>query len=134
MNVLRLDDNVCLLELPSELTDPDERPYSNACAPQSSAHNRYLILDFSAVQIINGFGATMLVKFSTLARRCGQRLLAQPNSVGRGRLGKIKEPAKPVVHSGWPSSGRGVRLSPVSTKKIDNASPLRLASFIWTRL
>ena len=75
MNVLRLDDNVCLLELPSELTDPDERPYSNACAPQSSAHNRYLILDFSAVQIINGFGATMLVKFSTLARRCGQRLL-----------------------------------------------------------
>ncbi len=76
VNAVRLDDNVCLLELPSELTDPDERPYSNACTPRSSARDYYLILDFSAVQIMNGLGATMLVKFSALARRRGQSLLA----------------------------------------------------------
>jgi anti-anti-sigma regulatory factor len=75
VNAVRLEDNVCLVELPLELTDPDERPYSNACAPQSPAQNHYLILDFSAVQSINGLGATMLVKLSTLARRRGQRLL-----------------------------------------------------------
>ena len=76
VNAVKLQDNVCLIELPSELTNPDEKPFSNACVPQSSARKDYLILDFSGVQIINGLGATMLVKFSTLAGRWGQRLLA----------------------------------------------------------
>ncbi len=76
MNAVKLEDNVCLIELPSELTDPDERPYFDAYAPQSWAQNHYIIIDFSAVHIINGLGATMLVKFSTLARRRGQHLLA----------------------------------------------------------
>ena len=76
VNAARLEDNVCLVELPSELTDPDERPYSNACTSESSARNQYVILDFGAVQIMNGFGATMLVKLSALARRHRQHLLA----------------------------------------------------------
>jgi len=76
VNALKLDDNVCLVELPSELTDPDERPYLNACVPQVSDIKDYMILDFSAVEMMNGLGATMLVKFSTLARHRGQRLLA----------------------------------------------------------
>jgi len=53
--------------------------------------------------------------------------LAQPHSVGRGRLGKSKEPTKPVAHPGWTSSGRGVRLSPVST------NPNSLALGLWTQ-
>jgi len=76
MNAVKLDDAVCLVELPSELTDPDERPYLNACIPQVSDRKNYVILDFSMVQMVNGLGATMLVKFSTLARHRGQRLLA----------------------------------------------------------
>ncbi|MFC1933439.1 STAS domain-containing protein [Chloroflexota bacterium] len=76
MNAVRLEDTACLIELPSELTDPDERPYLNACVQQVSDRKDYLILDFSVVQIMNGLGATMLVKFSTLARRRGQHMLA----------------------------------------------------------
>jgi len=77
VNTVRLDDNVCLVKLPSELTGPDERPYFNTCVPHKvTARKDYLILDFSAVQMMNGLGATMLVKFSTLARRRGQHLLA----------------------------------------------------------
>jgi pyruvate/2-oxoglutarate dehydrogenase complex dihydrolipoamide dehydrogenase (E3) component/anti-anti-sigma regulatory factor len=76
MNAVRLGENACLLELPAELTDDDERPFLNAGAPQAHDKNRYLILDFSAVQAINGLGATMLVKYSALSRRRGQRLLA----------------------------------------------------------
>lgn len=76
MNAVRLGDNACLIELPTELTDPDEKPFLNAYAPQSSAKKHYLILDFSAVQTMNGLGVSMLVKLSVLAKQRGQRLLA----------------------------------------------------------
>ena len=76
MNVISLGDNACLIELPAELTDPDEKPFLDASTPQSPGKNHHLILDFSAVQTMNGLGATMLVKFSVLAKRRGQRLLA----------------------------------------------------------
>jgi pyruvate/2-oxoglutarate dehydrogenase complex dihydrolipoamide dehydrogenase (E3) component/anti-anti-sigma regulatory factor len=76
VNALKLDDNVCLLELPEELTDPDERPYLNACVSQVSDKENYVILDFGVVQMMNGLGATMLVKFSALAKHSGQLLLA----------------------------------------------------------
>lgn len=76
VNALKLDDNVCLVELPAEMTDPDERPYLNACVSQVSDKENYMILDFSAVQMMNGLGATMLVKFTALARNRGHRLLA----------------------------------------------------------
>ena len=76
VNVMKLGDSACLLELPSELTDPDEIPYLNACTLQCFAKNKWVILDFSAVQTMNGLGATMLVKLSVLARRLRQRILA----------------------------------------------------------
>jgi len=72
----RLSDNACMIELPAELTDADEGPFLNACAPQLPGKKHYLILDFSAVQTMNGLGASMLVKFSALAKRRVQRLLA----------------------------------------------------------
>jgi pyruvate/2-oxoglutarate dehydrogenase complex dihydrolipoamide dehydrogenase (E3) component/anti-anti-sigma regulatory factor len=76
VNSVNLENNACLLELPLELLDPDERPFSNACTPQELVHDQYIVLDFSGVQIINGLGATMLVKFSTLTRHRGQHLMA----------------------------------------------------------
>jgi len=76
VNTLKLGDNVCLLELPAELTDPDEKPYLNACVSQVSDKENYIILDFSTVQMMNGLGATMLVKFTALAKKRGHRLLA----------------------------------------------------------
>ncbi|MFC1926633.1 STAS domain-containing protein [Chloroflexota bacterium] len=76
MNVIKLDDNVCLVRLPDELTDPDEGPIIAACAPQSPGQTRNVLLDFSPVQIMNGLGASMLVKLNALSRRRGQRLLA----------------------------------------------------------
>ena len=76
MKTTRLSDNACMIELPAELTDPDEGPFLNACAPQLPGKKHYLILDFSAVQTMNGLGASMLVKFSALAKRRVQRLLA----------------------------------------------------------
>jgi anti-anti-sigma regulatory factor len=76
VNTLKLIDNVWLVELPSELIDPDEIPYLNSCIPQVSNKKEYIIVDFSVVQKMNGLGATMLVKFGTLARYRGQCLLA----------------------------------------------------------
>ncbi len=76
VNAIKLGDNACLLELPPELTDPDERPYFNACTPQYSANNNWLILDFGAVQTMNGHGATMLVKLGALAERRRQRIMS----------------------------------------------------------
>jgi len=76
MNAVRLGDNACLIELPAELIDPDEKPFLNACAPQLSAKNYYVILDFRAVQKMNGLGASMLVKLCVLVKKRGQRLLA----------------------------------------------------------
>ena len=67
VNVMKLGDSACLLELPSELTDPDEIPYLNACTLQCFAKNKWVILDFSAVQTMNGLGATMLVKLSDIS-------------------------------------------------------------------
>jgi pyruvate/2-oxoglutarate dehydrogenase complex dihydrolipoamide dehydrogenase (E3) component/anti-anti-sigma regulatory factor len=76
VNAIKLGDDACLLELPPDVTDPDERPYFSACTPQYSSNNNWLILDFGAVQTMNGLGATMLVKLGALARRRRQRILA----------------------------------------------------------
>jgi anti-anti-sigma factor len=76
VNAFKLDDNVCLLELPPELIDPDEKPYLNACISQVPDKKNYIILDFSTVQMMNGLGATMLVKFAALARKRGYHVLA----------------------------------------------------------
>jgi anti-anti-sigma regulatory factor len=71
MNAVKPGDNACLVELPLELTDLDEGP-----ALEASGNAVNIILDFSAVQMVNGLGASMLVKFNTLAGKRGQRLLA----------------------------------------------------------
>lgn len=66
----------CLVSLPAELTDPDEGPILEVCAPEENRKTGQVILDFSAVEMINGLGASMLVKLNVGVRRRGQRLLA----------------------------------------------------------
>ena len=76
MNFVNLADNVFLVELPSELIDPDEKPILNATVPQKPGQKGSLLLDFAAVKFINGLGAYQLVKLDVLARQRGQRLMA----------------------------------------------------------
>ncbi|HEY41057.1 MAG TPA: STAS domain-containing protein [Dehalococcoidia bacterium] len=76
MKAVRIENKACLVELPVELDSHDEKPVLDACAPGSRDELHYIILDFSAVELINGLGASMLVKLSALAKRRGQRLLA----------------------------------------------------------
>jgi anti-anti-sigma factor len=73
---VKLEETVCLIELPSELTDHDERPYLTACTQQLLNTDYYIILDFSGVESMNGFSATMLVKFCALARRYSRHIIA----------------------------------------------------------
>lgn len=76
MKAVKVSDLACLVELVSELTTSDEGPMLDACSPEVSGALRYIILDFSAVKMMNGLGASMLVKLDTLVRRRGQSLLA----------------------------------------------------------
>jgi hypothetical protein len=76
VEAVRIESRACLIELPSEVNNPDERPILDACAPDSLSGLHYIILDFSPVELINGLGASMLVKLSALERRRGQSLLA----------------------------------------------------------
>jgi anti-anti-sigma regulatory factor len=75
MNFVNLADNVFLVELPAELTNPDEKPILNATSPQKPGNKGSLLLDFAAVRFMNGLGAYQLVKLEVGARQRGQRLL-----------------------------------------------------------
>ncbi len=76
MKVIKIENKACLVELPAELDNQDEKLLLDVCAPDSPGELYYIILDFSDVELINGLGASMLVKLDALAKRRGQRLLA----------------------------------------------------------
>jgi len=76
MNIASLGDNVFLVELPTELKDPDETPFLDVTIPKNAGNKGYLILDFSNIQLITGLGAYVFVKLGVLAGQRGQRLLA----------------------------------------------------------
>jgi anti-anti-sigma regulatory factor len=76
MNFVNLADNVFLVELPSELINPDEKPILNATAPQKPGEKGCLLLDFAAVRFMNGLGAYQLAKLNIMAKQRKQRLLA----------------------------------------------------------
>jgi anti-anti-sigma factor len=76
MNIVDFGNNVRLVELPAELTDSDEKPIFNATAPKYPGGKGYLLLDFNAVQFMNGPGAYLLVKLYVKVRQRGQRLMA----------------------------------------------------------
>ena len=76
MKVVELSITAYLVELPSELKSSDEIPILDTCVPKALGTVHYTILDFSAVEVMNGLGASMLIKLATLTKRRGQRLLA----------------------------------------------------------
>jgi anti-anti-sigma factor len=76
MKTTKLGDKACLVELSAELNSPDEKPILDACAPEMSDTIQHIILDFDAVQGMNGLGTSMLVKLYALARRRKQHLLS----------------------------------------------------------
>ncbi len=76
MNIQKISDNACIIEMPAELIDHDEQPAVTACAPQKTGQLQNVILDFGPVTKMNGLGASMLVKLDALIRYRGQRLYA----------------------------------------------------------
>jgi anti-anti-sigma regulatory factor len=76
MKIERIGKTACLVDLPSELTDPDESSFLEACAPGLPSKTPSIILDFSAVQKMNGLGASMLVKLNVKVKKRSQCLRA----------------------------------------------------------
>jgi len=76
MNVTRLGANAFLVELPAQLADSDGIPITEALTANLHGKNGFLLLDFGAVQFMNGLGAYSLVKLNVLTGEFGFRLLA----------------------------------------------------------
>jgi len=78
---IRVSGMSCILDLPAELTSSDEMPIMIACSEESAGDIRQIVLNFSAVEIMNSMGASMLVKLCTKLKRGGQQLSAYGVSV-----------------------------------------------------
>ncbi len=76
MQAVYKDGGVCVIDLPEDLMEHDERPIMASYAWNGSHDPKYLILNFAQVRNMNGLGASMLVKLSARARSNGQNLLA----------------------------------------------------------
>ena len=66
----------CVVDLPENLTDFDERPFLWVCEQDRAAPSKYSVLNFSRVGTMNGLGVSMLAKLSAHANREKQELLA----------------------------------------------------------
>ena len=71
-----IDGGVCIIDLPEDLMDHDERPIMAAYSWNGSTDPKNLILDCTRVRSINGLGASMLVKLSARAKIKRQKLSA----------------------------------------------------------
>lgn len=71
-----LNDDACLIALPDDLMDHDERPILGAYTCQRFGAPKVIVLNFSRVRRMNGLGASMLVKLSARAAKAGQNLFA----------------------------------------------------------
>lgn len=76
INAVHKDNGGCVIDLPDNLMDYDERPIMAACGWDGSRHPKHLILNCTRVRSINGLGASMLVKLSARAKRNGQSVCA----------------------------------------------------------
>ena len=76
MNVIEVSDKTCILEMPKEVTINDQAPLWMACAQQSHVIIQNIILDFTAVERMNGLGASMLVKLNAETKNRGIKLLS----------------------------------------------------------
>jgi len=76
MNAIRVSEKTCIVEMPKEVVTHDQAPLWMACTQKSHVGLQNIILDFNAVERMNGLGASMLVKFNTDTKNRGIALLA----------------------------------------------------------
>lgn len=76
LNAVYLNGGGCVVDLPENLMDHDERPLVAAYAWNGSHDPKTLILNCGRVRTMNGLGASMLVKLSARARTKRQTLAA----------------------------------------------------------
>jgi len=76
VKAVRVSGKACIVDLPVDLDTSDETPIMLACREKSAGGIQQIVLNFSAVEIMNGMGASMLVKLGIKARRNGQKLSA----------------------------------------------------------
>jgi pyruvate/2-oxoglutarate dehydrogenase complex dihydrolipoamide dehydrogenase (E3) component/anti-anti-sigma regulatory factor len=76
INAIYLGGGACIVDLPEDLMDHDERPVGAAYAWDDSKDPKNLILNCSHVRRMNGLGACMLVQLSARAQAKGQSLSA----------------------------------------------------------
>lgn len=69
-------DGACIIDLPEDLMDHDERPIMASLSTGAPKALRHVILNFARVRFMNGLGASMLVKLSARARSKGRTLSA----------------------------------------------------------
>jgi anti-anti-sigma factor len=78
---IRVSGKSRIVDLPAELTSSDEIPIMIACSEKSEGDIWQIVLNFSAVEIMNSMGASMLVKLGAKLKRSGQKLSAYGVSV-----------------------------------------------------
>ena len=76
MKAIRVSGKSCIVDLPVEVTSSDETPIMLACSEKSAVSVKQIILNFSAVEIMNCMGASMLVKLGARVKRIGLKLSA----------------------------------------------------------
>ncbi len=76
MNAVYKDAAACVLDLPEDLMDHDERPIIAAQAWNGSGNPKHVILNCARVLNMNGLGASMLVTLAARAESNGQKLSA----------------------------------------------------------
>ncbi len=76
MNAVLIDDRACVIDLPQDLMEHDERPIVATYAWNGSKNPKNLVLNCTRVRTINGLGASMLVKLSARAKNKEQNLSA----------------------------------------------------------
>ena len=91
MNAVYMDDGACVIDLPEDLMDHDERPIVAAYAWNGSKDPKNLILNCARVRSMNGLGASMLVKLSARAKTKGQNLSAFGVSHDLRQIFKVTE-------------------------------------------
>jgi anti-anti-sigma factor len=75
MNAIRVSDKTCIVQMPKEVTNYDEAPLWMACTQKIQDGLKNIVLDFTAVERMNGLGASMLVKLSAKTKNRGMTLL-----------------------------------------------------------
>jgi len=101
MKATYLNERACVIDLPEEIMDHDERPLITACTWNGTNDPENLVLNFARVRRMNGLGASMLVKLSARAKNRGQHLSAFAVSQDICKVFRVTELDQAIrVHAG----------------------------------